>query len=89
MHFTGAAAEAAFSDILFWYHRISRCSARDGTVQIGPGPGSPLFLIAHGTVWHKHVFREIIFEICRTLEKREIHAKFAAGEKVTQKLPPS
>jgi hypothetical protein len=39
--------------------------------------------------WHKHVFREILFEICRTLEKREIHAKFAAGEKVTQKLPPS
>ena len=37
--------------------------------------------------WHKHVFREVFFEICRTLEKREIHAKFAAGEEVTQKLP--
>ena len=37
-------------------------------------------------VWHKYVFREMFIEICRTLEKREIHAKFAAGEKVTQVL---
>jgi hypothetical protein len=31
-------------------------------------------------------YRNFLFEICRTLEKREIHAKFAAGEKVTQVL---
>eukprot|EP00966_Prymnesium_polylepis_P128654 2975501-Prymnesium_polylepis.1 len=31
-----------------------------------------------------YVFHESFFEICRTKEKREIHTKVAAGEKVTQ-----
>ena len=51
---------------------------------------SPLFAFSVWAVLHsEHVFRDFFVEICRTLEKREIHAKFAAGEKVTQKLPPS